>query len=695
VTGVGQAAINASETAPRLSARTILAWLGPVFVTAVVFKLATNDGGRDPASLAVAQIAVVLGLIVVIVLGRARLGPIGASMLALSGLIALSSLWSVRPESTVRTLLLWTTYLGIAVITASTLPSRRAARVMIDALVCVAGWLVLVALFMYWGANNPGMRWYSTFYWPNPFAGFLLLTFPIELARYAGAGDRREAIAHGVLSVLLGGALVLTYSRGAWLSLLAALPFLLALLPRARRIPAVARLAGLAVFVAAAVMVATATVATGPGQGGSEVVSRAASVADAGDTSIQGRLAFWRAALQIFRDYPWLGTGAGTFAAVHASYQRDARFYARDAHNIYVQTLSELGLAGAVALGAVLAALVMTAARAMRAARASGDDVLVAECSTALVAFFAHSAVEQNWSFPADPAAAFLLVGVLASYAGRGETAARRHHWARWLAAVTLILLIATATMAYGAHHAWVAGQAAARQGDVEGAGRQYAKAARLNPIHPGYAALQAAIVMQSPVPDLIAARRYLARAMRLDRMNASHPLLLARYLMIGPPDPSRLDEAERLLRQSLQLDPRNRPEAYRLLARIHLERGGPDQAEQVYRDAAALYRGRGLARSITSLLLWPEVGTLLQEHAVLLMSSGRPVEAVEMLTELIQEDPTWAPAYIELARAYRRMGQPTEANRVLDEGLRRTDDEPLWVAWRMRQRGSGRAYER
>jgi len=672
--------------------------IAAVAAALVVFKLALSDGGRDAGALVLAQAAGSVLLAALVILRMVRPSPLPAALLAMTGVVAGSALWSVRPEATVREFLLWVLYLGLAVVAGSVPSAPRQARRIVDAVVFTAGWLCLVGLFMFWGANNPGMRWYSTFYWPNPFAGFLLLTLPVEMARGVRAAGRREATGHGALAVLLGTALVLTYSRGAWLSLALSTPLLMAVLRPPRWPQALARLLAVVALVAAAVALLTLVAVPGPRQGGMGVASRAASIADAGDLSIRGRLEFWRAALRIFRDHPWLGTGAGTFGAVHAAYQQDARFYARDAHNLYLQTLAELGWPGGGALAAVLVALVVIARRARRAVRGEAEDeALVAGCIAGLAAFFLHSAMEMNWAFPANPAAAFTLAGILSWYAHPAGSWTRRRHPVLTPAAVLLLAVLAVASVAgYAARQAYAAGQRKARERDWRAAGAEFARAARLDPIHPAYAAMQAAAVMQGPEPDLARARASLERAMRLDRMNATYPLQLARYLAMDPQRPGALREAERFARAAIALDPQNRPEAYRLLAQVFLLQGDIARAEEVYAEGSTRYSHRGLASGMSSVLLWPEAAALFQERAALLAAVGRGGEAAGVLTALLAEDPSWAPAYVDLARVYARLGRRDEADRVLRDGLRRAvDDERLWPVWRALHTAPGRPVER
>ena len=614
----------------------------PVLMVAIVFKLAISDGGRDPLSLAIAQLCAYATLALLIWTGRHRLGGVGRVMLVMLGVVLLTSLTSIRPEASVRELLLWIMYLGMTTVTASTLNGPAAARRMLDFLVAVAGWVVLIALFLFWGANNPGMRWYATFYWPNPFAAFLLLVLPLEIVRLASARTTRDALAHGTLTVLLATAFVLTYSRGAWLSLFCIAPIALKLLRPPSWSAAVLRFVIVTLLVAGAVMSLTRTPASpGAGQG---VAARAASITDADDMSIQGRLNFWRAAVLIFRDHPLLGTGPGTFGAVHPRYQRDVRFYARDAHNLYVQTLAEMGIPGGLALGLLILTIARGWTRTLQESMSGESHSLVLGGGLGVLAFFIHSAMDMDWAFYANPAMAFALIGVIASFDRTPVAQSVRPRPAplgrRSLAVVALAAaVLATLTM-HSAQRAYTAGYEHTRSGRHALALREYVTASIRNPLAARYPAAAGYAASRFPDRHQLAVF-YVRRAIALDRMNASHPIQLAYLLQSrAGDDAERLAEVEHWLTVALESDPLNRPEAYRLLAKTMARQRRWGDADQVYRRALRLYLQRDLDQKMIHLLLWPEVVSLAIDAADLAIQRGDRARAVEVLEDILARDP-------------------------------------------------------
>ncbi len=655
--------------APALIARAFV--LGPVLVVASVFILAVRGAGWDLDGLTLVQTVVMVTLGAVVAAGAVRRAVVTGPIVAVVVGVALTAVWSVRPEASVRALMVWTMYLGIFVVTASTLSSSRAATRVLDAALGTGAWLCLLALSWFWGASLFGTRWYATFYWPNPFAGFLLLLLPMALTRFLHARTLRETLALGVFTLALAVALVLTYSRGAWLSLAVIAPLALAVVRPPGRGAAVRRAAVLVAVVGLTVVLLTGRAAGRPPSPG--ILERAASAADTGSDSIQGRLSFWRSALAIFRDHPLVGTGPWTYGVVHTRYQDDVRFYASDAHNLYLQTAAEMGVVGLLALIVLMLAIASSWLRALRAVRGSSAYPLVAGVGLGLVAFFLHSALDVNWAFPANPALAFAMVGVLAWYEqSRQDSAApqSRVPIRGWRVAVGVAMLGAVAVVQVSrvAQHQFMDGQRLARAGQLGAAAAQFARAGRLNPLTPDYLLAHAIAVTRPPKPRFDVAVASVRRAMALDRMNATYPVQLAMFLIAqGVDEPAQRAEAEALLHQALVLDRFNDPEVYQVLARLYLRQGRVEEADRVYRDARSLYIGHGLGRgSVIYAQMWQKVVSLFIESAELSVHRGDPAQAAQMLRELLTEDPGAVRAALRLSAIYAAMGRPDDARAVL-----------------------------
>ena len=127
-----------------------------------------------------------------------------------------------------------------------------------------------------------------------------------------------------------------------------------------------------------------------------------------------GRNQQWHAAWEDARHHPWLGSGAGTFD-VYWFAHRPIGNTVHDAHNLYLETLAELGPVGEL----LLVALLGTPLLALRRARSAP---LASAAAAAYVAFVAHAAVDWDWEMPA--------VTLVALFCGVSLLASARDEWA-------------------------------------------------------------------------------------------------------------------------------------------------------------------------------------------------------------------------------------------------------------------------
>jgi O-antigen ligase len=105
------------------------------------------------------------------------------------------------------------------------------------------------------------------------------------------------------------------------------------------------------------------------------------------------RASYWDAARATAAAHPFGGSGAGTFGVVHVQSP-----YARDAHSVYLQAFSEVGIVGLLLTVALLAFPLAVALRRGLIAPAAG-----------LAVFALHAGVDWDWQLPAVTLAALAL----------------------------------------------------------------------------------------------------------------------------------------------------------------------------------------------------------------------------------------------------------------------------------------------
>jgi hypothetical protein len=211
--------------------------------------------------------------------------------------------------------------------------------------------------------------------------GVALSAFPDVLSL---TSDRDAQVSQGAIFTPI--ALLVTVAAGVGFALLLrtrAAAVDLRLRPAAR----------VAVTVAAVLVVLGAAIAiAGTGTESTDVPRTAARI-----TRVEtDRGHYWRVALDAFSRHPVNGIGTGSFA-VEWTRERGRDQAARDAHSLYVETLAELGIVGALLLLAFVGTL---GAGTLRAARNAPRDTSVAAAAAVVAAFVVHAGLDWDWEMP-------------------------------------------------------------------------------------------------------------------------------------------------------------------------------------------------------------------------------------------------------------------------------------------------------
>jgi hypothetical protein len=114
------------------------------------------------------------------------------------------------------------------------------------------------------------------------------------------------------------------------------------------------------------------------------------------DPGNNGRLDIWHTALDAFRREPLHGTGAGTYAITWAR-ERPSPLKAEDAHSLYVELLSELGVPGLLLAVVAILAVMFGFARRMR----GPERHLYAALLATGAAWAVHAGIDWDWEMPA------------------------------------------------------------------------------------------------------------------------------------------------------------------------------------------------------------------------------------------------------------------------------------------------------
>ncbi|HLZ28224.1 MAG TPA: O-antigen ligase family protein [Chloroflexota bacterium] len=266
----------------------------------------------------------------------------------------------------------------------------------------------------------------STLSHPNEAAMLLELSLPLLVAwAWTASRQWRVPLALAALSTLV--AMVLTFSRAGVVAGMAGLAVMAGLcVIRGERRPLLS-LGAAALAVPAALICAAMT---DPGldrrltaelsQDSAISALPAALTAQAPIVNSPSALApqpsrmeFWTAALDMLRDYPWLGVGPDNFRWRFAGYSGvPADNLGIHAHDQYLEALADTGVLGLFTLSWLLVWLVRTALDGVRRVTAAGDWAWRAAILASLSAWLLHALLDDFERFWPASVAFWLLAGL-------------------------------------------------------------------------------------------------------------------------------------------------------------------------------------------------------------------------------------------------------------------------------------------
>ena len=363
-----------------------------VFLTALI--LAVDDGGQHSTSWgpAAAALLVIAGVAIVIrreiSAGRAGVGWI-LMLWAFGAWSAISYDWSVDRTASVLEVqrLLVSTAAAVAllvVIRPVDVPRT---------LIALAGAITFICIVSL-AEGSAGRRLAGPVEYWNALGLLAAMGCVLCFAGGLSPATRWLRIGAACGAIITGSTVFLTYSRGAYIAVGVGALVVLGMLSGStitRRNVRPFALVILVVIAAAAVAVAPHVIRQFKDRPAQSV--KPTETARLASLSGSGRSDLWRVAWDDYRSRPILGIGAGAWGR---TWQREgnAREPFPAAHNLYLQTLSELG-----PIGLMLLLLALGCPLALALSR-RGDPVLAGALGC-YVAFLVHASYDYDWQIPA------------------------------------------------------------------------------------------------------------------------------------------------------------------------------------------------------------------------------------------------------------------------------------------------------
>ena len=335
-----------------------------------------------------------------------RPGAIVVAALAMVCLAAFSIAYAQDRALAIKESLKWLELLLALAIVVDLSREPGAARWVIGAMFVAGAAEATYGAVQFLTGSGPGafelqgaLRAFGHFDQPNPFAGYLTTILPLAVCMAlcrANPGPFRW-LALGATALMAVG-IGLSQSRGAWLgAAVAGVSLLLAWSPFTRRLL-------IPVVLGGALTLALALTGLLP----AAILDRLAQTVEyfgvfdvrtvqltSENWAVVERMAHWQAGWYMFLDHPWLGVGAGNYAAAYPDYfvatWREALGHA---HNYYLNILAELGVVGGAVLVWLLGLSFVQLGGALVRSEAARNDfwrALLAGVFGGLVVFCVHN----------------------------------------------------------------------------------------------------------------------------------------------------------------------------------------------------------------------------------------------------------------------------------------------------------------
>ncbi|MCL2563945.1 MAG: O-antigen ligase family protein [Oscillospiraceae bacterium] len=233
-------------------------------------------------------------------------------------------------------------FMLFSVLLMNAVKTRQTLRMMLTLMVAAGAAVALFGLYQFFISGTEtasawvdsevfdiGVRIYATFGNPNVLGTYFVLLIPLGLALLLRRQGRVSRLLLVLAIALMGGALVLTFSRGAYMGILAALALFFVLLDKRLILPGILAVGVLILLLP------------------DVVTSRFLSIGDMTDTSSIFRVSIWTGAGDMIRNHWLIGIGPGEAAwwAVYPTFALPA-VATEHAHNLFLQVLAEFGVVG-------------------------------------------------------------------------------------------------------------------------------------------------------------------------------------------------------------------------------------------------------------------------------------------------------------------------------------------------------------
>lgn len=267
---------------------------------------------------------------------------------------------------------------------------------------------------------------FHTDYWPNAWAEFLLLLWPMIVWVMFTRDEKqlpgilRRDWMKGVMLGFVLSCLLLSYSRGGFIAFAGQL-FLLIILTAAFRLRTVAwkRVPAVVISTAltAVILFSGINAIRNRFHDVQSVVRKATFSADEGTSSVSERRAFWSQSLTLASEKPFFGWGPYSFRFLQPHIQDGVLETSDHPHNVFLKYASERGVPAAVLFLLIISSALFAGVRTLR--QRSAELPLELFLLIAVAGVIAHNLIDYNLQFVGVALPFWMGIGFLVSKPAR------------------------------------------------------------------------------------------------------------------------------------------------------------------------------------------------------------------------------------------------------------------------------------
>lgn len=342
--------------------------------------------------------------------------PLDKPIIVLLILSSLSAVFSMNRPRSFWAILLLINYVIIFYLIVSTVRTRSDYRHLIWVIISVGAFLSLFGLFKkYMGNPFPWWNYHnipetaghliSTYGNRNHLTGYLEMALPLSLGLILTGYRGVRLFLLVVLSALLLLVLILAFSRGGWVSASLGLIFMGFVLMTSQYFNKKKILVAIIGGGVVLMMIVLSNTA---------MVERLLTIGEVDIGSSAGRIKIWSAAVEMIEDHPVLGIGPGNFSTVFTQYLPPAENRHFYAHNDYIQSAAEIGLAAIVIIAWMIAAIYRRGFKKLKNQSRLVWGITIGALS-GITAILVHSIFDFNLHIPANALLFTVLVALAVS----------------------------------------------------------------------------------------------------------------------------------------------------------------------------------------------------------------------------------------------------------------------------------------